>query len=57
MPAILAEADYEAWLTGSAREAKATLQTYPEELMAAYQVSRRVNGPKLPNDASLIEPL
>ena len=25
--------------------------------MAAWKVSRRVNNPKLPNDASLIEPL
>ena len=57
MPAVLARADHAAWLTGSAPEALATLKPYPDELMLAYKVSRRVNSAKLPNDASLIEPL
>jgi hypothetical protein len=33
------------------------LAPYPEELMAAWRVSRRVNNPRLPNDAGLIEPV
>jgi putative SOS response-associated peptidase YedK len=57
MPAVLAQEDHAAWLTGSAPEAHATLEPYPDELMLAYKVSRRVNSAKLPNDASLIEPL
>lgn len=57
MPAVLALEDQAAWLTGNAPEAKATLKPYPDEHMVAYKVSRRVNSAKLPNDASLIEPL
>ena len=33
------------------------LKPYPDELMRAWKVSRRVNNPRLPNDASLIEPI
>ncbi len=57
MPAVLAEQAHAAWLTGTAVQARATLKPYPDELMVAYKVSRRVNSTKLPNDASLIEPL
>lgn len=57
MPALLGAADEEAWLMGSAVQARAALRTHPEETMSAYQVSRRVNSPKLPNDASLIAAL
>jgi len=57
MPAILAEGDQDAWLSGERTEAKASLKPYPDELMVAWQVSRRVNNPRLSNDASLIEPL
>jgi len=57
MPAILAEGDQDTWLSGERTEAKASLKPYPDELMVAWQVSRRVNNPRLPNDASLIEPL
>jgi putative SOS response-associated peptidase YedK len=56
MPAILAQEDHERWLGGDPEVARATLQPYPDELMFAHAVSRRVNSPKLPNDASLIEP-
>ncbi len=55
MPAILAESDYAEWLAGGSDEAQALLKPYPDELMTAWRVSRRVNSPKLPNDASLIE--
>jgi putative SOS response-associated peptidase YedK len=55
MPAVLAESDHANWLHGTEVQARATLRPYPQELMAAWKVSRRVNSPKLPNDASLIE--
>jgi putative SOS response-associated peptidase YedK len=57
MPAILAQSDHEPWLSGAQQEARAALKPYPDELMVAWKVSRRVNNPKLPNDASLIERL
>jgi putative SOS response-associated peptidase YedK len=57
MPAILAEEDHAAWLAGGKPEAQAALKPYPDELMVGWRVSRRVNSPRLPNDATLIEPL
>ena len=57
MPAVLAVADHAAWFGGSASEARAVLGPYPAEQMVAWKVSRRVNNPQLPDDASLIEPL
>jgi putative SOS response-associated peptidase YedK len=56
MPAILAADEYEAWLAGDQARALALLKPFMEGL-TAWKVSRRVNSPKLPNDASLIEPL
>jgi putative SOS response-associated peptidase YedK len=57
MPALLAEQDHDTWLSGAREQAKAALRPYPDELMVAWKVSRRVNNPRLPNDATLIEPL
>ena len=57
MPAILAERAHDVWLSGMPQQARLTLAPYPDELMAAWQVSRRVNNPRLPDDASLIEPV
>ncbi len=57
MPAILAQADHDAWLGRDAEAARATLRPYPDELMRAHLVSRRVNSPRLPNEASLILPV
>ena len=57
MPAILAESDHEVWLRGGQPEARQALKSYPDELMQAWKVSPRVNRPKLPNDASLIDPV
>jgi putative SOS response-associated peptidase YedK len=57
MPAILHENDHGTWLDGTPQQARTLLEPYPEELMEAWQVSRRVNNPRLPNDASLIEPV
>lgn len=56
MPAILRHEDHEAWLTGTADEARAALRQYPSELMLAYPVSPRVNTPKN-DDPTLIEPV
>jgi putative SOS response-associated peptidase YedK len=56
MPAVLREEDHDAWLRGSAAEAKAALTPYPSDLMVTWQVSRRLYANKAPNDASLIEP-
>jgi len=57
MPAILAAADHDTWLGGTPQQARAALRPYPTEPMVAWKVSRRVNNPRLPNDASLIEPV
>jgi putative SOS response-associated peptidase YedK len=54
MPAVLSETDHDAWLKGGVENAQALLKPYPDQLMSAHRVSRRVNSPKLPNDASLI---
>lgn len=54
-PAILAAADHEAWLSGTAEEATASLRPYPDELLHAWEVSQRVNSPKN-NDADLLRP-
>jgi len=44
MPAVLRRRHYEAWLSGSASEARAALQPYPAERMDAYTVSPRINS-------------
>ena len=57
MPAILAQPDYDLWLSGPPERARALLRAYPAESMRAWQVSRRVNNPRLADDERLIEPL
>jgi putative SOS response-associated peptidase YedK len=54
MPAILREADREAWLTGSLEEARALLRPYDASSMVAYEVGSLVNSPKN-NDPTLID--
>jgi putative SOS response-associated peptidase YedK len=56
MPAILRPEDHDAWLGGSAADARAALQPYPADLMVAYPVSTRVNSPKN-NDSALLAPI
>jgi putative SOS response-associated peptidase YedK len=56
MPAILAEADHDAWLHGGTAQAREALRQYPADLMVAYPVSTRVNSPRN-NDEKLIEPV
>jgi putative SOS response-associated peptidase YedK len=56
MPAILAREDREAWLTGTADEAFATLKPYPDTHLVAVPVSSRVNRPEN-DDSALIDPV
>ena len=56
MPAILRREDQDAWLAGSVDDARAVLKEYDAGLMVAYEVSTRVNTPKI-NDANFIEPV
>ena len=55
MPAILQSEDVNAWLAGSADEARSALKPYPADSMVAWPVSRRVNTPRN-NHESLIAP-
>jgi putative SOS response-associated peptidase YedK len=55
MPAIVGLAERDAWLRGSAEEARTVLKPYPADLMDAYEVSTRVNSVKN-NDPGLIDP-
>ena len=55
MPAILALADVEAWLSGPPKHAKAALKPYPSIALVAHPVSPRVNSPEN-NDADLLSP-
>lgn len=48
--------DWIAWLTASTDEADTCLRQYPDELMIAHMVSRRVNNTKN-NDDELLKPL
>lgn len=56
MPAIVRRKDAEAWLKGTAEQARALLVPYPAELMVAYEVSARVNSVRN-NDPSLVAPV
>jgi putative SOS response-associated peptidase YedK len=55
MPAILNAAAHEAWLGAEPDVALSLIRPYPQELMVAFPVARRVNTPRN-NDAGLIEP-
>lgn len=55
MPAILAPAGVEAWLSGVPERARAALKPYPSIATVAYPVSPRVNSPEN-NDADLLSP-
>ena len=48
MPALLAEKDYDAWLSGSA--GVELLRPAPENLLQRWPVSKRVNSSKAPAD-------
>jgi len=55
-PAILTPAGCRVWLGGTAEQGRALLLPYPDELLSAWPISRRVNSPKS-NDEKLIEPV
>ena len=52
-PAILLSKDIDAWMSGSAQEATAVLNAYPDDQLEAWPVSKRVNAPKN-NDTEVI---
>ncbi len=56
MPAILREEHHEAWLSGSADDARAALLPYPDDLLVAWPVSPRVSSARN-DDESLVEPV
>ncbi|HET6252069.1 MAG TPA: SOS response-associated peptidase family protein, partial [Tepidisphaeraceae bacterium] len=56
MPAMLAAEDIEAWLTGTQDQARAALRQYPDDLLHAQKIAKRVNTPAN-NDADLLTPL
>ena len=56
MPAILSREMRDVWLYGSAANAAGALVPYPDDALAAYAVSSRVNS-LANNDEKLIEPL
>lgn len=54
MPVLLAETDFEPWLSGAA--GRELLRPAPEDLLQRWPVSRRVNSSKAPDDdPSLID--
>ena len=55
-PALLSPQGCRIWLDGDAEQGRALLTPYPDDLIVAWPVSKRVNSPKT-NDAKLIEPV
>jgi putative SOS response-associated peptidase YedK len=56
MPALLAEKDYEPWLSGKA--GLELLKPAAENVLQKWLVSKRVNGSRTPDDdPTLIEPI
>ena len=43
MPAVLSRDAHDSWLCGTTDDARAVLQPYPQDLMVAYKVSKKVN--------------
>ncbi len=56
MPVVLARDDEDRWLSAGPDEREALCQPYPEDDLAAYMISTRVNNPSH-NDPTVIEPL
>jgi putative SOS response-associated peptidase YedK len=55
-PAILSPQGARLWLAGTPEQGRELLKPYPDELLSAWPVSKRVNSPKN-NDDKLIEPV
>lgn len=56
MPAILRRKDYGVWLKGTPVQAKAALQTYPDQWLQQHAVSPRINSLE-PDDLGLRQPV
>jgi len=57
MPAVLREEDHDTWLNGNPADARSALAPYPDEQMVAWQVSRKVSSPMIPDNESLVLPV
>jgi putative SOS response-associated peptidase YedK len=55
-PAVLSAAGCRIWLGGTAEQGRELLQPYPDDLLVAWPVSRRVNSPGN-NDEQLVQPV
>jgi putative SOS response-associated peptidase YedK len=55
-PAMLTPAGCRIWLGGTAEQGRELLRPYPDELLVAWPVSRRVNSPSN-NDDKLLQPV
>ncbi|HEX2789378.1 MAG TPA: SOS response-associated peptidase [Steroidobacteraceae bacterium] len=55
-PALLTAAGCRIWLGGTVEQGRELLQPYPDNLLVAWPVSRRVNSPSS-NDEKLIQPV
>jgi putative SOS response-associated peptidase YedK len=55
-PALLSADDCRTWLGGTAEQGRTVLRPYPDDLIVAWPVSKRVNSPQA-NDEKLIEPV
>jgi putative SOS response-associated peptidase YedK len=55
-PAMLTAAGCRTWLGGTVEQGRELLQPYPDELLVAWPVSRRVNSP-INNDEQLLQPV
>jgi putative SOS response-associated peptidase YedK len=55
-PALLSPQGCRIWLDGSAEQGRALLTPYPDDLIVAWPVSKRVNSPKS-NDDKMIDPV
>ena len=55
-PAILTPQGCRVWLGGTPEQGRALLTPYPDELIVAWPISKRVNSPQS-NDEKLIEPV
>jgi len=56
MPVIVDPADYDLWLQGGSDEANAIIKPFPQDDMAFYRVSTRVNNVRN-DDKACVEPL
>lgn len=56
MPVVLPEDAESEWLSAGPDERKQLCQSYPEDDLAAYEISTRVNNPGN-DDPTVIEPL